>query len=209
MDMFEFTTIIDISLPLDEHTPLYPNNPAMKVIPHVGETSTHSEISLGTHTGTHVDTPLHVFPQRDGLESYGLSQFIGKAIVIDVTTAKEKITIADIAHVSLNQGDRVIFKTTNSERGFAEFYPDYVYLDGDCAEYLARIGVALVGIDALSIKQRGSNDHRSHTALLDKNIVILEGINLKGVEAEEYMLVCLPPRFSHIDGSPVRALLLK
>ena len=207
--MQEFTTIIDITLPLDAQTPLYPNNPAFRVVTHPGATSTHSEVSFGTHTGTHVDTPLHVFAERDGLESYELSQFVGKAIVIDVTQSQEKITRADIAHVALKAGDRVLFKTGNSERGFAEFYPDYVYLDGDCAEYLAEVGVGLVGIDALSIKQRGSDDHRSHTVLLDKNIVILEGVNLKAVEAGEYMLVCLPPRFSHIDGAPVRALLMR
>ncbi len=207
--MNEFSTIIDISLPLNEHTPLYPNNPKVSVATHVGETSTHSLISFGTHTGTHVDTPRHVFPDRDGLESYTLSQFVGKAKVIDMTHVVEKITREDIATAAIASDDRILFKTQNSMRGFAQFYPDYVYVDGDCAEFLAEIGVGLVGIDALSVKQRGSHDHRAHTALLEKNIVILEGINLKDVEPGEYMLVCLPLPFTHIDGSPSRALLLR
>lgn len=207
--MNEFQTIIDISLPLDRGTPIYPNNPPLTITSHQGEFTAHSVISMGSHTGTHIDTPRHVSAERDGLESYSLSQFVGRAIVVDATASQEKITTQDIAGVNIRRGDRVLFKTKNSARGFKEFYSDYVYLDGDCAEYLKDVGVLLVGIDALSIKQRGGADQRPHTTLLEHNIVVLEGIDLNHVEPGEYILACLPMRFTHIDGAPARAVLMR
>ncbi len=208
-NMENYRELIDISLPLDATTTIYPGNPSVVRIEHRGAASTHSEITIGSHTGTHVDTPMHVFHERDGLEEFALTQFVGKALVIDVTMAVEKITLEDMAHVMVVPGMRILFKTANSARGFSEFHSDYIYLDGDCAVYLAEQGVALVGIDAFSIKKRGGTDTRPHTVLLEKNIVILEGIDLSMVEAGEYTILCLPLKFSNIDGSPVRAVLMR
>jgi arylformamidase len=207
--MKEFREFIDISRPLGMETAIYPGNPPLTVATHKGATSVHSEITFGSHTGTHIDAPKHVFPLRDGFEEFSLSQFVGPAIVIDVTHVKEKISREDIAHIALPPRARVLFKTANSFRDHRTFFSDYVYLDGDCAEFLVAQGVVLVGIDALSIKQRGGSDNRPHTALLDSRIVILEGILLAHVEAGEYTLIALPLAFEHCDGSPVRAILAR
>ena len=101
-----------------------------------------------------------------------------------------------------------MLKTKNSSRGFDVFYDDYVFLSPEGADYLADMGVALVGIDSLSIKQRGSPDNTPHTLLLSNSIPIIEGLVLSSVEASEYTLCAFPLAFVGIDGSPIRAVLI-
>jgi arylformamidase len=99
-------------------------------------------------------------------------------------------------------------KTSNSLRGYDRFYADYVWLDGDAAIFLAGKGIALFGIDYLSVKQKGGADNRPHTALLDKDIVIFEGLDLSAVEPGRYFFAGLPLRLVGLDGAPARAVLL-
>jgi arylformamidase len=108
----------------------------------------------------------------------------------------------------IHQSERLLFKTSNSLRGFDRFYDDYVYLEPEAARYLVSVGVMLVGIDALSVKQRGAQDNTAHTALLSKAVPIIEGLNLTEVEAGEYTLCAFPLAFKEIDGSPARAVLM-
>lgn len=203
------STIIDISIPLEESTTVYPGNPKVEFEKEFGKTSVHTKISLGSHTGTHLDAPGHVFENGISIDQMDLGKFYGECEVLDMTHASIKITKNDIIESEVDiENKRVLFKTSNSQRGFDEFYGDYVYLDGDAAEYLASKNVVLVGIDYLSIKQRGSDDNRPHTALLEKNIPILETINLDGVNQGTYTLSALPLNFKGIDGSPTRAVLI-
>jgi arylformamidase len=67
--------------------------------------------------------------------------------------------------------------------------------------------VRLVGIDYLSIDKFKSESHPSHFVLLKKDIVILEGLNLRGVPAGEYTLVALPLNLQGADGAPARVIL--
>ena len=71
------------------------------------------------------------------------------------------------------------------------------------------LGVKLVGIDYLSIEQFRSGHHRTHRTLLAKNVVIVEGLNLQGIDPGEYDLVCLPLRLEGLDGAPARAVLIE
>jgi len=204
--------IIDISLPLTNSTIVYPNNVPLTIETHaeMPSANTHlSKVTMGTHTGTHIDAPRHAVIGANNLEQIPLETFIGACKVFDVSHKQpgDAVKIEDIRKEEIGKGDRILFKTSNSERGFEKFHDDYVYIDGDLADWLAEREVALVAIDALSIKQRGSPDQRPHTSLLSKNIPIIEGINLKGVEAGEYELVCLPLKFEGVEASPARVVL--
>jgi arylformamidase len=200
---------IDISLPLSEKTPTYSNNPSVEIKSLKTPTTFISEIKMGTHSGTHIDVPRHIKEDGLTLEQIDLEILIGPCRVLDVTYAKTSIKIEDIEKFSIKKGERILFKTGNSLRGFSEFYEGYIFLDGDAADYLVEKGVILVGIDSLSIKQRGAPDQRPHTSLLNNNVVILEGLDLSKAEEGEYQLLCLPLNFIGLDGSPVRAILTK
>ncbi|MBI4242541.1 MAG: cyclase family protein, partial [Planctomycetes bacterium] len=199
----------DISLPIHEGMIAYPGNPKVKIIKQKGVTSTYSTIVIGSHTGTHIDAPSHIFEKGKTLDQITLSKFIGIARVLDFSQVKEAVTIQDLMKYNIKKGERILIKTSNSRRGYKKFYDDYVYLDGGAAEYLAKKGITLFGIDSLSVKKRGGPDLRPHTSLLKKSIVIIEGLDLKNVKEGNYFFVCLPLAFQKIDGSPARAVLLQ
>ncbi|MEI6533441.1 MAG: cyclase family protein [Candidatus Roizmanbacteria bacterium] len=207
----DYSKIIDISISLDSNTTIYPANPRVVIEEFSNETgtSTYSKISMGTHTATHIDAPKHIYKDGKSLDEILLENFVGSCRVLDFSFEKESVTLESLKSKDIKDGDRILLKTNNSMRGYEEFYNDYIYLSGDGAEYLAEKDIKLIGIDYLSIKQRGSQDHRPHTAFLEKNIPILEGIQLKNVEEGEYFLVVLAPKFIGVDGSPARAILLE
>jgi len=207
--------IYDISLDLNNDTIIYPNNVPVSIETHakMPEASTHlSKITMGTHSGTHVDAPMHAVIDAPSLDQIPLETFIGEVKVFDMSHRKggEAVMISDFEEKGgVYEGQRILVKTSNSERGFDEFYDDYVYLDGDCADWLVEKKIKLFGIDYLSIKQRGSNDHRPHTSLLEANIPIIEAVNLKDISEGNYEIYCLPLKFKGVEGCPVRAVLIE
>lgn len=200
--------IFDISLPLDEQTIVYPGNPAISLTRKPGATSVHTEISMGSHTGTHIDAPLHIFPEGAGVDAIDLSCFLGACRVLDFTDAVQAISVSELQKHDIKKGERLLAKTKNSLRGYKAFYEDYVYLDGDAADFLVEKEIILFGIDSLSIKKKGGADTRPHTSLLKQGVVIVEGLDLSGVTPGSYTLICLPLRFKGLDGSPARVLLV-
>lgn len=205
--------IIDISLPLNKSTPIYPGNVPLNTEIHhaMPEYATQlSTITLGSHTGTHIDAPAHAIAGAATLDQIPLKHFVGVCRVLDFSRSEEEcVTKAMLEEKKVLKSERILLKTKNSLRGFEKFYDDYVYLDGDAADYLAELGVILVGIDSLSIKKRGGSDQRPHTSLLAKNTPIIEGLNLKIVKEGRYELVCLPMNFIGIEGAPARAILIE
>ncbi len=208
--MFEYKKIIDISLPLNEKTIVYPGDPSLsmeKIKKPSGSQLT--KLSLGTHFGSHVDAPSHVFDFGKNINEMPLENFVGSCRVLDVRECQEAVTKEVLEKFNIASDERILLKTKNSDRGYDEFYNDYVYLASDAAKYLADKNIKLIGVDYLSVKQKGSVDNTPHTAFLEKNIPILESINLANVEEGEYFLMAVPLALQDVDGSPVRAILLR
>ncbi len=212
--MIRYRTTIDISRPLDRFTVTYPSvldTPfAREELRNAPEKpyAMNAKLTMGAHSGTHVDAPLHVLEATNGVDRSPLSAMIGQCRVLDMTHVADLVRITDLEMLDIREGERLLFKTRNSIRGFKEWYDDFVALDGDAAEWLAAKKVLLVGIDGLSIKQRHVADNRAHTALLEKGIVIVEGLSLGKVTPGPYDLVVLPLRVIDGDGAPARAVLL-
>lgn len=201
--------IIDISLPLYQGMITYPGNQKFMIRPLQSKTSFSTAIQMGSHTGTHVDSPRHVLRNGKGVDKIQLDQIIGECRVLNMMHVKKAVTIKDLAKFKIQPGERIIVKTKNSTLRFDKFRNDYIYLDGDAAEFLAKINIKLFGIDYLSIKQKGSSDHRPHTALLKKNIPIFEGLDLSKAKPGSYFFIGLPLKMTGLDGAPARAVLIK
>lgn len=206
----EYKTLIDISLPIHEQMLVYPSNPEFtREQIQSASGNTISRITLGTHSGTHIDAPNHVKGGEKGIESYSLETFVGPCRVLDCTNEPEAIRVETLEKHNIQEGERLLFKTQNSVRGYAKIRTDFIYVESTAAEYLANKKVGLVGVDYLSIKKSGLEDNTAHTALLLNDIPIIEGLNLSEVEAGEYQLIALPLQMLGMDGSPIRAVLLK
>jgi len=205
--------IFDISVPVMNGGVVYPGNPEIHIEAQQdmakGDSSNVSLLSIGSHTGTHVDAPKHMIPNAVGIDQVPLDALIGPAVVVDFDDDVMAVTEAYLRAQPIDGHERVLLKTRNSqfirER---EFHRDYTYLAPDGAEYLASLGVRLVGIDYLSIEQFHSGHHRTHKTLLSRGIVIVEGLDLSEPPPGTYELYCLPLLLAGIDGAPSRAVLV-
>ena len=203
--------LIDISLPIREGMIVYEGDPGISVSPALsldrGDPANVSTLRLGSHTGTHVDAPLHFIPGGASVDTLALDVLIGRALVAEVN-ADRLIERAHLAALPLAGHTRVLLKTRNSalwER--PSFAREYVSLSEDGARLLIDAGVKLVGVDYLSIEGFGVTGHPVHRTLLGAGIVILEGLDFRRVPPGVYELYCLPLRIAGGDGSPCRAIL--
>ena len=208
--------IYDISVPISNELPSWPGDPAVEISDwrslSNGDSANVSMLNFGAHTGTHVDAPAHFIEGAAKVESLALDALIGEAQVVEVPSHKRAIDEEFVVAHCAPGTERVLFKTRNStfwDETQAQFHTDFTYLDLDAAKRLAAQGIKLVGIDYLSIEKYHSEKHETHVALLSHGVVILEGLNLTGISAGKYELICLPLRLrSNLgDGAPARAVL--
>jgi arylformamidase len=203
--------VLDISVRLSGNVPSYPGNPPFRLDPVKriarGDSANVSALHLGTHTGTHVDPPLHFFDGRPGADALPLDVLIGPARVVHLP-GLSPVTADRLAGVDLTGVTRLLVRTGNSELwSKQEFDTGYAGLTVDAAERVAEAGVALVGVDYLSVECFRTPGAPAHHVLLGKGIVVVEGLDLSQVEAGEYELICLPLRLADADGAPARAVL--
>lgn len=202
--------IIDIAFPLKPGGITYPGNPEVEFESMPTQSNVITKITFGSHSGSHIDAPSHAkIEGGKTIDQLDLELFYGSARVLDLTSAIESVKVSDLENKSVQTGERILLKTSNSARWSEGFFPDFVYLSPEGAEFLASKRVMMVGIDSLSIKQKGNLDNRPHTNLLEKGIPILEGLDLSKVEEGEYVLCAFPLKFEGIDGSPCRATLIQ
>jgi arylformamidase len=207
-------TIIDISRPIFTGMAIYPRNPPVEIAAAKsiarGDSSNVSLLTLGSHTGTHVDAPLHMSDAGRGVDTVSLDAMIGPALVIDIADDVRAIGAAELRD-HIGRHVRILLRSRNSRRFAASgnFEEDFTYLAPDGAALLVERGVVLVGVDALSVEQYHAGHHRSHDTLLGAGIAVVEGLALEGVTAGEYQLVCLPLRIRGCDGAPARVVLIR
>ncbi len=205
--------IYDISVPIRSGGLVYPGNPeidiALQQAVAKGASANVSTIRFGSHTGTHADASRHFFDDGQTVDKIPLERLIGPAIVVGFGDDVRAIGAAELRAHDLKNHKRILLRTRNSALlSQKEFVKDYTYLAPDGAQYLVDNGVELVGIDYLSIEQFHSGHHRTHRTLLERSVVIVEGLDLSVPPSGEYQFICLPLRIEGCDGAPARAVLI-
>ncbi len=203
---------IDVSVSLQSGMVHWPDNPPVRIeralnIEH-GDAANVSEISMGVHTGTHMDGPIHFVQEGQGLDEMPLTATIGRARVIEISDP-ESIKVDELHPHRLQRGERILFKTQNSARRLSteDFMEDFVYVSQEAAQYMAERGIQTVGVDYLSVGGFRKDGEETHRALLEAGIWVIEGLDLSEVELGEYELICLPVKIERSDGAPARAIL--
>jgi arylformamidase len=208
--------IYDVTVPLHNRLPTWPGDPGVEITDWRtlanGDGVNVSLLHFGGHSGTHVDAPAHFVEGAAKLDSISLDALIGEAEVIEVPDDRTAIDEQFITDNFKPGTQRILFKTRNSafwSETDPQFHTDFTYLDLNAARRLVQDGIRLVGIDYLSIEKFGQSNHETHVALLSRGVVILEGLNMTGVPAGKYELICLPLRLqSNLgDGGPARVVL--
>ena len=196
---------IDLTVELNEQTPIYPGDPATKIIPAgVFDKNGYNDhyVSVGTHVGTHIDAPLHMLGGGKTLDQFPIEQFVGPGKLIEVknkTFDLEKIKQADI-----QEGDIVLFST-----GLGDIYheveslEDYTEIPAEIADYLVEKKVKMAGMDMCSPDHPPYNTHK---ILLAGGVLIIENLtNLAQLARKEFTVYALPIKLQ-LDAAPARVI---
>ncbi len=208
--------IYDISLTISPELPTWPGDPGIKLERvskmEDGADANVTHMSLGVHTGTHVDAPFHFMGgDTDTVESLALDILNGPTTVVFLPDVDVDITVDDLQAADIPNGTtRLLLKTSNSNwwaAGNNTFQEDFLALDEQAAEWLVEHGVKLVGVDYLSVAPFRASVP-THRILLGAGIIAVEGLDLSAIEPGEYTLYCLPLKIKDSDGAPARAILV-
>ncbi len=205
--------LIDISLPVQAGMVVWPDSIGVKTVWNLrldrGELSNLSELHTDVHAGTHVESALHFIENGESLGQVPLDAFIGSVQVLSLPSASV-IDAQTLEAAGVIAGTtRVIFKTRNSDLWAAdvkEFRKDFAGVNPSGARWLVDHGIRLVGNDYLSVATFNESAE-THMILLRGGAVIVEGLNLTGVEAGNYRLICLPMRLIGTEAAQARVIL--
>lgn len=203
---------LDVSVPLGDAMVHWPNDPpvSIKRIKNInkGDKTNLSLVSLGTHSGTHVDAPIHFIKAGKGVDTIPLDTLVGRARVIEIRDP-ESIKPEELVTHRIRGGERILFRTRNSSYAWQQdkFVEDFVFISDAAADLLVQRRVRLIGIDYLSVGSFRDGGSYVHKTLLGAGIGIIEGLNLAKVIPGKYDLVCLPLRIVSGDGAPARVIL--
>jgi arylformamidase len=206
--------IYDISLSVHPDLPVWPDSQHVHIQrvfdQEKGDTATVSTVTLGIHTGTHLDAPLHFVRDGDAMESLELASLCGPALVYHARDA-DLLTADLFATLNIPSGtERLLIRTRNSDlwkHRNAEFRRDYVAVSADGAQWLVDHKIKVIGVDYLSVAP--FNDLITpHEILLKAGIIPLEGLDLSQVDSGPYILYCLPLKLVGVEGAPARAILV-
>jgi arylformamidase len=172
-----------------------------------------SVITMGSHTGTHVDAPVHFIKDGKALDELPVESFVGVGVVLDFSRKPpgSAITSSDLQEYSeeVVPEDIVLLYT-----GMSKKWEDrrarrsITYLDGGAANWLVQKRVKAVGIDYLSVEKFGAKVPAAHVTLLSHGIPIIESLNdnLSRLVGHRILFFCLPIKVGGCDGAPARAM---
>ncbi len=207
---------IDVTATLDPaRTPIYEGDAPLRFdfLKNMkqGDKLTLSAYSLGAHSGTHIDAPMHFIANGAAIDQLALAPLIDAARVIAIADSVQAIDAAELNQHEWRGATRVLFRTRSSLRGWMDssFHRNFAYIAPDAAQLLADAGVVLVGVDYISAEQFGAAAPRTHQILLGRGIPIVEGLDLRPVQAGDYDLIVLPLKVKGHEGAPARAIVRK
>lgn len=208
--------MIDLTHTIAPEIPVCPGSP----VPELSHAATLAQngyretlLKLGSHTATHMDAPRHMLPDGAGLDVLPMSQFCGRAVVVDVShLAPGGVITADFLRAQngdIRSADFVLFYTGWERKWGTGAYLEegFPVPDEEAARYLVSCGLKGVGTDAVSIDPLESTDYPAHKTLLNGGLVIIECLCLKKVLCRRtFRLLALPLKYKDADGAPVRAV---
>lgn len=210
--------MIDLTHPLDATAPVCAGHPSFACHPLLlleRDGINVCSLTLGSHTGTHIDAPYHFVENGLRVDQLDLSSLVGPAVIIDVRgkEPRSKLAWPDVEPYAqrLGPGVIVLLHTGWSKYWGQPQYRDHPSLDVDCARKIMASGVRVVGVDALSpdeLPLEGEKDcFDVHYVILGAGGVIAENLNnLDNINFDDVMVSLLPLRLTGCDGSPIRAV---
>ena len=206
--------VFDVTVPMHSEMPLWPGDPPfelefVRTLAESGVTN-NSRMAFSSHTGTHIDAPLHFIDGGATVDEIPPQALVGPCVLVDVGDV-DLITRRVLEDLDLAGRRRILFRTRNSAWITERFEDGFVAFSADAAAYLVELGPMLVGIDAPSLDPRGTPGHPAHMAILGSGTIkgAIEWLALAGLETGQYDLFCGPLRAVGAEGAPCRVLLVR
>ena len=203
----------DVTLPMHRDMPVWPDDPPFKFQfirkLALGHASNNSWMALGSHTGTHIDAPLHFIEGGGTVDAIPPDALVGPCRVVDVGEAPV-ITRPMLEGMDLAGAERLLFRTATSAWIAEAFREDFVGFAEGAARYLAEaVRPMLVGIDSPALDPFGTPGHPAHMAILGSGCIkgAIEWLALGDVEPGDYHLFCGPMRLTGAEAAPCRVFL--
>jgi len=167
------------------------------------------KIEMVANTGTYLDSPFHRYPDGQDLsrlDLYSLANLDG--LIVRRSNADERnIAEAALRHIDV-KGKAVLFHTGWDMNWRTETYSNgnHPFLTESAAEYLAREGAALVGIDSYNIDDTDDKSRPAHSILLARGIPIVEHLcGLGDLPDNGFKFFAVPVKVRGFGTFPVRA----
>ena len=178
--------------------PVYDGDPkpTKRFLKTIGDDSFYnlSSVSLCTHTGTHIDAPLHFDEDGADIGSMKLSTFCGKCTVVTIDGI---LTGEDMERLLPHCNRRLILHGSGK-----------AFLSVSAARVIADSKLRLIGTDAMTIATP-YDELMPHLELARAGVAVLEGLFLEGVEDGDYTLSAFPLKMNGVEASPCRAVLMR
>ena len=206
---------VDLSHTVREGMTVYVGDPAPKIrrVKHLETDGVNlSEVLLGSHTGTHVDAPIHFVSGGEPVDRLPPEKFVGEAVVLDLAHKLQgsEIVAEDLESSPVDRDGLIVLLYTGMSKRWSDDSArrNYTYLSLEAAKWLIGKKAKAVGVDYLSVEKYGSKNAPVHKALLSKGVAIIESLNenLGRFAGKRIFLVCLPLKIGGSDGGPARAL---
>jgi arylformamidase len=203
----------DLSHVIQNGMTYFPGDPQPRLVPANIAPPWHvTQLSMGTHTGTHIDAAAHFIPHGKTIDQYPLERFCVSGIVVPVLGYREDEPInvdAFAGHLSLlPQHGAVLIQTGWDRYWDSEHYMHHPYLSREAAQFLLDSGAGIIGIDTLNVDSTQQETDHAHATLLGNDALIVE--NLRQLDqltpGRLYHFAFLPLALSGVDGSPIRAI---
>ena len=180
---------------------VYPGDPSPVMTPKKriadGAHCNLTELSMCAHNGTHVDAPFHFIRDGKTIDQIPLDCWTGNCFVarheVDVSAEDAAAILRRAADAGAARRILIAGKATVTEAA---------------ARVFADAGILLLGNESQTVGPENA-PMQVHLILLGAEVVLLEGVVLKGVSEGKYFLNAAPLNLGGIDGAPCRAWLMK
>jgi len=196
--------IIDLTMNVDETTPLFPGSPKI-IIEQCSRIETDGSnmktITINSHFGTHIDAPYHQFEDGKKLDEYPVEKLIGEAIVVDVSGQKDIQPVLD----DVKEDDILLLYTGRSENPNPEtYFKDNPVIGKEVTKKLVEKKIRILGMDTFT---PDNEPYTMHKILFKEDILIVENlVNLKELVGKRFECIILPLKLTGADGSPCRVI---
>jgi len=197
---------INLSEPIHESMTVYKNldekKPRLEVTRNFNNAAMHeTTLHLPLHTGTHIDYPLHAIPGGKKSCDYALFPDGIQAYVLDLSeNPPESIGPEHLQGIDLAGSAGLFIKTLKKPLDTFDF--DFPYLNREGAEWLTQFHLKYVGTDQPGL-ERNQSDHSTHIQLLQKDILIIEGLNLSMLSQGEHAFLLFSLGIKDVDAEPL------